>query len=167
MVLMKQEQIPILTMEESESFASEKVMVIDVYVFFPTDISNDSKSTRQSTTMLTALISIDDKNLRTMPANVSYENDTMIGDGELMVVDMTWAVLLMAKHTMEMIVCFQSVSFEYIEGVFCSYYLRLSLALHRKELGKNYHERENDQYCEYIVDNLRELEMDRSNDAKD
>lgn len=165
MVLMKQEQIPILTMEESESFASEKVMVIDVYVSFPTDISNDSKWKRQSMMMSMVLISNDNESLCTKQANVSYENDTMREDVELTVVDMPGVVSLMAKHTMVMIVCFQSVSFEYSEELFCSSYLRVFLVLHRKELDKNYHGREYDQYCEYIVDNLRVLEMDHNNDV--
>ena len=174
MVLMKQEQIPSQPIDESKSVVWEDVLVGRISFVCRRNISNDSISKKVSMTKPTELILNDDVNLYTKQANVFFGNDTMRGDYQLTVVDRKVVVSMMVRHTKEMIVCFQSVSFEYSDEIFCPFSLvrvrrgrrRLHLR-HSKELDKNYRARVNDQHFDYIADNPEELEMDRSNDAMD
>jgi hypothetical protein len=68
--------------------------------------------------------------------------------------------LMLERHTMAMIFYFYDVRIEQLD--------RYSFHHHHHLMGLDmkYHEKLNDRYFDYNVDNQQELEMDRNNDEK-
>lgn len=108
MVLMKQKQIQILKMVQSEQYAMEKVMVVDVYLFFERYVLYDLKLMIKLTMKPMEQILNDYVNQYTNIVNAFFENDRVLVDYLPLVVDMM-VVLMLVIHTMGMIVSFDDI----------------------------------------------------------